>query len=287
MTISKAVIDFSAFFNGDKKVIIKELSIMDVDSKCVQHWVLKSPKGRMDLPYSQVCRNAWLTRHYHGLEMNAGVMEYESLASALDYICDRFQFIFAATTEKARILEDTILGRRSVISLELLGCPPLSRDMIIRPKGQQCLMHHVFAPGFYCTLDNVKVLANWCSDNPQLIDINKPDIRVKTFRNWKCTKPSPRELADQGFIHCAADGDSTKCVYCNVSLFRWEEGDDVVHDHEYNSPNCKFINYLRQQGKGFTLLWSRTCADIPDSVPDCAQPLNEVTEEDLVDACRS
>lgn len=62
---------------------------MNVKSKSVRHLVFRAPNGRADWPYSEneFRPNMWLIRHYHGLDMNFGVTEYESLA---DYIFSTF-----------------------------------------------------------------------------------------------------------------------------------------------------------------------------------------------------
>lgn len=50
-------------------------------------------------------------------------------------------------------------------------------------QRQQCLIHQLYAPRFYCILESVTVLANWCSDNLQSIDLYKPKRRLRFVEN--------------------------------------------------------------------------------------------------------
>lgn len=129
--LRRAVIDFTGFVNKEKKVIIKELSVIDVDSKCIQHWILKPPKISTNVPYNETSEasgfthyNRWLSEHFHGLDYHYGHTEYESLWILLNYICSEFKLLFAADLEKARVIEQIFDAKRAVLSLEALGCPP-------------------------------------------------------------------------------------------------------------------------------------------------------------------
>lgn len=269
--IEKAVIDFSAFIGKDKEVVIKELTVMDVASKNVFHWLFKPPKDASN--GSSWChdrRNCWLSAHYHGLDFYSGFNEYESMFSLLSTICMEVKLLFAADTQKAKVLENLFGSpRRLVFSLELLGCPPLPKDELYpnckvygvvddggpTPEtetlesrvSEKCLFHRLFADSFVCSLSNARFLADWCANNLDLLDMNKADVREKTFRNWPVESPNVQTLAALGFVQFPGSKDNVKCVYCGMALHKWEEGDDAREDHYYNSPFCKFLCYLMQQ----------------------------------------
>jgi hypothetical protein len=144
--IRKAVIDFSAFFGSDRKnIIIKELSVLDLETNCVQHWIFKPPRDTIGYVvgiqhdcgswYSRELEghNQWLSKHYHGIAYEVGSSEYSSLPSALRDICCKVQLLYTASNEKAKVLEQILEHQRVVFSLESLGCPPLSSDMLILP----------------------------------------------------------------------------------------------------------------------------------------------------------
>lgn len=296
MTSRKVVVDFSAFVGKDpvtkkKHVCIKELSIVDVATRCVAHWIFEQPKGN---EYGFVGNlfaghpNSWIASHYHGLNYTSGFTSYESLLHILNHHCHDSKFVFAPDLEKAKVLEKLFKRRRVVFSLEMLGCPPLpppalyqgvfddeddddpSQDVVgccstsvqlhekkdeelatkeavpLVNKWQKCLYHHVYAPDFVCTQSNALRLADWCMEHVDDLDMNDVDIREKTFSRWKLESPSTKDLAGAGFVRLATTDDSTKCVYCGVVLYQWESGDDPFADHDFNSPYCKFVRYLKQ-----------------------------------------
>jgi hypothetical protein len=261
--VRKGVIDFSAFIDKDRQVIVKELSVIDIDSKCTQHWIFLPPQDKQQSMLSTWDNNGfeyhnnWMSTHFHGLYYTNGFTPYENLQSVLTNICRSIHVLFAASTEKARVLEEEIFNfERAVISLELLECPPLPRDPLLHLKEEdpeknqnnykKCLFHNIHAPGFYCTEKAVQTLAEWCSENMDKIDLNNPEIRAKTFVNWKLSSPTVKELADQGFIFMCSTRDNTKCIYCGVVLMKWQENDDPFYDHDHNSPFCMFVHYQTQ-----------------------------------------
>lgn len=309
--IRKAVIDFSAFVGENKKVIIKELSVLDLDSNCAQHWIFKPPKESGEEVPAGIQRdcgawshavvldghNRWLSKHYHGIGFGAGSADYGSLTSALKDICCSVKILYTASCEKAKVLEQLLDNNRVVFSLELLGCPPLSSDTILLPPvdvstkdRKECLFHHMYAPGFYCTQTNVHILADWCVNNPEKIDVNDPAVREKTFVDWKIKSPSARDLADNGFVRMLSMKDNTKCVYCGVNLIKWEEGDDPIEDHLYASPFCSLMLYKRQE-KDKSGEKSKNRGDITATAGQDVTGRYvlslDVTQEELVSMCKA
>ena len=255
--VRRGIIDFSAFLSKDYNVIIKELSVCDIDSLSTQHWMFKPPQNQ---PHSIQCeytdrtpeyRNQWMTTHYHGLYYTNGDTHYESLASILSKTCHDIQVLFAPTTEKAKVLEEIFNYERVVVSLELMGCPPLPTEPLLDIKSNDrvktnCLFHEIYAQGFYCTQNAVHSLAAWCNSNSDKIDLTKTENRLKTFASWNLAIPSAQQLAEQGFILHSRTEDSTKCIYCGIVLHQWRIEDIPAEDHEAASPFCRFVRYLAQ-----------------------------------------
>lgn len=293
MNQRKVVIDFNALVGKDsvtkkKYVLIKELSIVDVDTKCASHWIFEKPKDS-PFTYSGDCigdrTNSWLATHFHGLDYTTGFTSYESLMQVLNFHCDGARFLFAPDLEKAKVLEKLFARKRLVFSLQLFGFPTLAapahfpaisdeedengEDMVdccnsggavrlhekteteqapptLVNKWPKCLYHHRYAPDFICSQSNALRMADWCLENNYKLDMNDCEVREKTYGEWTLTSPSAKDLADAGFVRCASTKDTTKCVYCGVALYQWEAGDDPFADHDYNSPYCKFVRFLRQ-----------------------------------------
>lgn len=89
------------------------------------------------------------------------------------------------------------------------------------------------------------------------IDVNKKDIllkynlnkesdRVKTFyeQNWSCKHAQAEELGRLGFYFFARP-DKVRCVFCNVMLHDFEEGDNILEEHVKFSPNCPLLRRRR------------------------------------------
>lgn len=116
----RATIDFSAFLDKDGNEFIKEVTVVDIDSKCEQHWIFKCPTDSWDGwtgPVTKYKYNTWLSRHFHGLDYQYGFSEYESQLSALESVCSEMQLLFAADSAKARSLEKLFRAKRVVFSL--------------------------------------------------------------------------------------------------------------------------------------------------------------------------
>lgn len=178
--IGRAVIDFSAFIGEDKKIIIKELSVIDLDSRCTQHWIFKPPKETSSASSTGIqhdCggwhggefagHNRWLSKHYHGIGFGAGSADYASLSSALGDVCCNVQLLYAASSEKAKVLETLLDNRRVVFSLESLGCPALSSDVLILPPVEDLSTDKTNVCFIICTLlDSIVhrlMFTNWQS----------------------------------------------------------------------------------------------------------------------------
>lgn len=324
VNLTKVLIDFSAFVSkpakGEKKpnVLIKELTIADIDSGCHQHWIFKPPKDSPHWTGSLTLdrHNGWISEHYHGLDFHLGFTEYESLTASLNYLSTQANLLYAPNREKAKILEDLFNVRRVVFDLEALGCPPppkvklfpgsvVAYDCAVNSADYDtvdgneaaedteepmfyspCLYHQLYAPGFVCTRSNALHMVEWCSLNPSALDMNVAANREKTFDGWKLSKPSAKDIAESGFVRIGSTKDSTKCVYCGISLYLWEEGDVPDIDHEYNSPFCKLLRYRwqvkRKEEEANGLATTSNKSTQTNHSPDCAcQPKKLTAAEEF------
>lgn len=75
----------------------------------------------------------------------------------------------------------------------------------------------------------------------QLVRLRDGKLRLETFQttSWvSCL--SPLEMAEAGF-HYLQLGDDVQCVFCEVILNGWQEGDDPLMEHFKNSHRCPFL----------------------------------------------
>jgi len=285
----KLIIDFSAFTARGKKVIVKELTVIDVESQCVQHMVFKPPNDSASVTSisSDGRHYNWMSMHYNGLDFYEGSADYSSLNTVMKYLCMDADLIFAPSHEKASWLESEIFDKtRVVFNLQQFGCNLYSSSSTslwfpADDDKHQCLLHRLRAPGFYCTQSIVKALATWCNENRGKIDMNLSSNRVKTFTNWPMPKPTPYELAAQGFVKFTSCDDMTRCVYCGIDLLRWQEEDIPSNEHKKYSPFCDVVRDKRNSpARG---------EDEVDSVDsfqcDCSRCVPSQSKEDRNYAC--
>lgn len=284
---NRVLVDFSAFAaecpTGDERLryIVKELTVVDIDSGCHQHWVFKPPKDvsrwsginwRLDL------HNDWLSHHYIGLDYRSGLAEYDSLTDALNYVSRGATLLFAPNRVKAQILDKVFNSDPAVLDLEALGCPApptfnfFSRSVAAydgvslsdfngpddRPSTYQtdldreilnfppsCLQH-LISSGFVCTQSRALHMAAWCARNPAAIDMNDCANRHKTFEKWTLSVPSARDMAVAGYVVIGTTENSTKCVYCGFAYGQWRDGDDTDTVHANHYPVCKHLVYREE-----------------------------------------
>lgn len=259
--LEKAVIDYNAFIDQSGEVVIKELAVVDVNTKDVQHWIFKAPKGREIFKVTEdrtnpFYRNRWLTHNFHGLDFDDGTTSYEDMDLALQDLCRNFPVLYAISNDKCAVLEKLL--DRPVFCLESLGCDHLPRQetLPLPEVVNQCLYHRIYAPGFYCAMTNAVSIANWCQENSEKIDMKSASVREKTFVNWPLKRPSARVMAENGFVAARLpDSTGLKCVYCSVEMGKWEEGDDVPADHAKWSPWCAFVNSSKENERDLKMMY--------------------------------
>ena len=77
----------------------------------------------------------------------------------------------------------------------------------------------------------------------QNTELQYKENRLKTFtdKGWKSSyNAEPEVLATAGFIYEGND-DEVKCVFCQIKLEGWEEGDDPADEHRKISSKCRFV----------------------------------------------
>ena len=75
--------------------------------------------------------------------------------------------------------------------------------------------------------------------------------RLQSFKYWGGVLPK-EELAEAGF-YMIARRDVVRCFSCHVVLQDWEKSDNVIDEHQRQSPNCTFLKLSRKEGSDFAL----------------------------------
>ena len=74
--------------------------------------------------------------------------------------------------------------------------------------------------------------------------------RLKTFIDWPIPQTlllCPKELASDGFYYTRIE-DICACVFCGVTIGKWERGDTPREEHKKYCPDCPFVKGLRPVG---------------------------------------
>ncbi|KAH3738027.1 baculoviral IAP repeat-containing protein 7-B-like [Dreissena polymorpha] len=66
-------------------------------------------------------------------------------------------------------------------------------------------------------------------------------MRLNSFKDWPKSSPvRPEELAKDGF-YFLGQPDQAKCIFCNLVLKSWEQGDRVRTEHSKFNSSCPFL----------------------------------------------
>jgi hypothetical protein len=224
--MSAAVIDFQQIQGK-----ILEVSIVDIDTNCAQHWTFKT--------HSLNKYEDWSCDIAVPYE---GDLELVKLKPSMEKYTSRFKFIFSHGDEKCKFIEDNILERRNIYNLEDFACP--EREILSTTHLSPCLMHSDYCEGEICSKSNAQKLGEWCSKNRALINLMDKEPRLRTYKNWKNSEIDPQLLASWGFIHSpmTIEDDSTLCVFCNLCIYAWNRGDNPFIEHKKLNQNCALFN---------------------------------------------
>ncbi|KAH8256995.1 hypothetical protein KR038_001052, partial [Drosophila bunnanda] len=91
-------------------------------------------------------------------------------------------------------------------------------------------------------------------------DLNREEVRVKTFNNWPLEWLDKNELALTGMFFTNFD-DKVKCYFCGVEIGRWEQEDQPVPEHLRWSPNCPLLR--RRTTNNVPLSWEELDRVLP------------------------
>ena len=68
--------------------------------------------------------------------------------------------------------------------------------------------------------------------------------RLNTFTDWPHILPAEQSLAEAGFIF-TGEGDTVKCVACDVRVREWESTDVPFEEHRKWSPDCTYLKMVK------------------------------------------
>lgn len=228
-----AVIDFQAFMGiGPSRFIVKEVSVMDLDTLAEQSFLFKPPR---EIPKERSPCDIWLKKHHHHLEWSQGDIEYFMLEDVLFKSTKKFRFLFAKGIEKCDFLEGLL--RKYVYDLEVFGCPALKK-LAESLKCDRCPHHE--GKKYVCAHLQTIGLAKWAVANKEKIDLRDPRVRLETFKRWSVLV-DPSKLSQQGFVHIRKTKSGIRCVYCGLEMTKIDPTNDPQVHHKQLSPDCVYV----------------------------------------------
>ena len=118
--MAKYVIDVQGY-SVEKSFLIKELSIVNLDSENVLHFLVKPPFNRKLLSYDDQRCVSRLQYNYHKISWDDGVFDYSEVLMNLLRATQNARVIYVKGMEKAAIIRK--LTGKFTIDLDELHCP--------------------------------------------------------------------------------------------------------------------------------------------------------------------
>jgi len=159
------IVDMLAFNSPKAKFIVKELTIVNVQTGAVSWFLFKPPCAAKDTVAATLKENIWLTNNFHGISWEEGDVPYAQLRSILTEQIDPGSRVYVKGEEKANFIQK--LTSANVVDLQTLGCPSLRRPnfWLLTPQ-YTCPRHN--GTNFVCARDQALKLFSWYISNKLL-----------------------------------------------------------------------------------------------------------------------
>lgn len=152
------VCDLQGFKEGDNKFILKEISAVCLEDGLRVTHLFEPPYPWSNLSGKNRAVNNWLTRHYHNLSWDSGLIPYELLEDVVTSMLYEATIIYVKGAEKKTWLRNIIGNGTVIFDLHDLGCSSLSK---LREE-YKCPNHtHDHVKHYNCARRNVELLSNW------------------------------------------------------------------------------------------------------------------------------
>lgn len=156
--MSSAIIDIQCTVGKNSKYMIKEMSIVDIETWSIGHWIFKHTRDTQDEKSLNV--NRWLETHYHEIPLEYGDIQYDEICRILNSF--NFKCIYIKGEQKKNIIKEFV-QHTSIINLEEMSCPRLNQLCI--EDTMPCCIYHMKLNHKQCTLHKVFTLRKWFINN--------------------------------------------------------------------------------------------------------------------------
>jgi hypothetical protein len=101
MTDKSCIIEFQAFRGNNKRYIIKELVILDLQTYVIYPFMFKPPVSFNKLNLKAKITNRWIAKNFHHIEWNEGFTSYKDLENIMFHFCQEFTKVYTKGLEKS------------------------------------------------------------------------------------------------------------------------------------------------------------------------------------------
>lgn len=101
----RCIIEFQSFVDNEKRFIVKELVVMDLQTNVVNHFLLKPPYSFKKLSYIAKKTNKWLMNNFHYIAWSEGFVNYKELDNIMYHYCQQYETIYTTGFKKKQWIE--------------------------------------------------------------------------------------------------------------------------------------------------------------------------------------
>nr|CAD7448970.1 unnamed protein product [Timema bartmani]CAD7459113.1 unnamed protein product [Timema tahoe] len=96
------IVEFQSFINDSKEFIVKELNVIFLCGKLLQHWVLKPPYGIEEHSTAATKQANYIVNKLHGMPWDGGDVYYSFLESLISRATTRAETTYVKGAENKK-----------------------------------------------------------------------------------------------------------------------------------------------------------------------------------------
>lgn len=196
---AQSIMDFIISVQGlrdvNNKFIPKEVAVLGLQNRVVEHWIIKAPHNFAELPLGIKRSNEYISNHFHGIRWHEGDISFEQLVFHLQQVAKVAIRVFTRGHDNWRYLENVM--SREIVNVEDMYAPTFEVLKKNYPSSFMCLNHSIqdTSNSRDCALNQAYLLRKWLHsiaedltrDSPQKFSdalYCKLHARVRTVTNF-------------------------------------------------------------------------------------------------------
>jgi len=131
-------VDFQAFKNLRNEFILKEVTIIDIDKRRDNHFLIRPPQPYNQLPNKLKKRVDFLTNNIHGLEWDSGMIGFRNAITLIKGILKDASKIYIKGSERVNYFKKLLSGKENCI----IDLDPIVPKIIKPTPFSECVFNH-------------------------------------------------------------------------------------------------------------------------------------------------